>query len=44
MKKLLQTLLKGSDTFLILIAYLGILFVLAFGFDMLYTIWKALID
>lgn len=44
MKKLLQTLLKGSDTILILIAYLGILFVLAFGFDMLYTIWKALID
>jgi len=44
MKKLLQTLLKGSDTMLILIAYIGILFVLAFGFDILLTIWRALIN
>jgi hypothetical protein len=44
MKKLLQTLLKGSEVWILLIAYLGILFVLAFGFDMLYTIWKALMD
>jgi hypothetical protein len=49
MKKLLTTLWKGmvsfftTDTILLLIAYIGILFCLAFGFDMLYTIWEALI-
>lgn len=34
---------KLSETTILLIAYLGILWCLAFGFDMLYTIWKALI-
>jgi len=49
MKKLL-TLLKNinwykiSEVWIILIAYFGLLFCLAFGFDMLYTIWKAILQ
>ena len=48
MKKLLTLLkkiswFKLSEEWILLIAYFGLLFCLAFGFDILYTIWKALI-
>jgi hypothetical protein len=32
-----------SEEWILLIAYFGLLFILAFGFDMLYTIWEALL-
>lgn len=48
MKKLLTLLKKAnwhklSEEAILLLAYFGLLFLLTFGFDMLYTIWKALI-
>ena len=48
MKKLLTLLkkinwFKLSEEWILLIAYFGLLFCLVFGFDILYTIWKALI-
>jgi hypothetical protein len=49
MKKLLTTLWKGiisfltTDTIIMLIAYIGLLFCLTIGFSMIWTIWKALI-
>jgi hypothetical protein len=50
MKNLLTTLLNKmksillSEEWILLIAYFGLLFCLAFGFDMLYTLWKAIIN
>ena len=47
MKKLLTTLWKGiisfltTDTILLLIAYIGLLFCLTIGFSMIWTFWKA---
>jgi hypothetical protein len=49
MKKLLIQLWKGIISFLttediiLLIAYMGLLFCLVFGFGMLYTLWEVLI-
>jgi hypothetical protein len=50
MRKHLITLLNKtksillSEEWILLIAYFGLLFCLGFGFDMLYTIWKALLN
>ena len=47
MKKLLTTLWKGiisfltTDTIIMLIAYIGLLFCLTIGFSMIWTFWKA---
>ena len=47
MKRLLTILWRGmvsfftTDTMILLIAYIGILFCLTFGFSMIWTFWKA---
>lgn len=49
MKKLLTTLWKGIVSFfttedmILLFAYIALIFILTFGFRMLYTIWEALV-
>lgn len=47
MKKLLISLWRGivrDEAFLLLIGYVFLLLLLSFGFEMLYTIWKALVS
>lgn len=44
MRKLWTWLSNIAEVWILLIAYFGLLFCLTFGFSMLYTIWKALIN
>jgi hypothetical protein len=50
MKKLLITLWRGIVSFfttedmILLFAYMGLLFCLVYGFQMIYTLWEALVS
>ena len=41
MTKLWTWLCKGGEVWILLIAYIGILFILTFGLNIIWTFWKA---